>query len=436
MNRLQLQSESAISPSWSQANAAATFAPGSFAESHLTGRVHRLIGWSLMAGAFLCAAWSDPAGFKDIDHLGPSRQIFLRHAQTMLVELALLQLSVSYWVARAGLSAPIRQNSATVAAAGAVVSAAGYLTAAQWGSGLWLILVGSLVGAAAFTSLAFGRRAERALRVIMLVVAFGMLLESAATLIELQPGWFSPADLGPPDGIRLRMLRLARVASFALPVLMFLYRGLAADSPLPLARRGMAAMLAGALGMPAVLAAASLSYVEIKALLPIPSVALLAGTSCAAWLALKRARSLEFWGWLMIALTMAGGMVMGLYAFLMPSAAPQGLAGYNDEARRLIRLGHGYGVVFGVLQIFIARELSQRTACAGLAEFSVRLLVCAGFITNAAILSLSIVGLPRAVLAVGPALAAVSILIFVGFQKNVSAPKFSVRSHRAPGGES
>src|SRR5437773_2606112 len=64
-------------------------------------------------------------------------------------------------------------------------------------------------------------------RVVLPVICLGMLLDVAMGLFAADPGRFLPASLGPDDGVRLRMLRLARAAALALPAVALLYEGLA-----------------------------------------------------------------------------------------------------------------------------------------------------------------------------------------------------------------
>src|SRR5260370_2658918 len=108
--------------------------------------------------------------------------------------------------------------------------------------------------------------------------------------------------------------------------------------------------------MPLILAVAAFTTVEAKYLLPIPAQATMWGTLAAAWLARRWARPLELWGWLLIALSMAVGLLMGMYAFDGPMPDPAFLGAYNDFPRRLCRLGHAYCIVFGLLCLFLARE--------------------------------------------------------------------------------
>lgn len=188
-----------------------------------------------------------------------------------------------------------------------------------------------------------------------LVLGIGLLVAVGAGVLHAVPGMFP--SLGPPDGLRLRMLRLAQIACIALPLLTLLYQGFMARVPLdiPLARWGQRAMIGGMIGMPSILAAAASTRIEFKYLLPFPAVAVLAGTLCGAWLARRHGRPLERWGWILIALSMAAGLLMGLYAFDGPLPSPALIGDYNDLVRRAIRQTHAYAIVVGFISILVSR---------------------------------------------------------------------------------
>jgi hypothetical protein len=198
---------------------------------------------------------------------------------------------------------------------------------------------------------------ERLNRVILLVLCFGILLEAVMGLFEFKPQIFLPSYLGPEDGLRMRMLRLARVAAIALPVLTVLFAGLSsrADPHSRAVRWGGIGMLCGTIGMPALLAAAGFTRIELRALLPVPADAILFGTLCGLWLSREHAQPLEMWGWFLIALSMGAGLFMGLYAFDAPLVPPNLVGAYNDYGRRLIRLVHVGCILLGFSTIFFSR---------------------------------------------------------------------------------
>jgi hypothetical protein len=198
---------------------------------------------------------------------------------------------------------------------------------------------------------------ERLNRVILLVLCFGILLEAVMGLFEFKPQIFLPSYIGPEDGLRMRMLRLARVAAIALPVLTVLFAGLSsrADPHSRAVRWGGIGMLCGTIGMPALLAAAGFTRIELRALLPVPADAILFGTLCGLWLSREHAQPLEMWGWFLIALSMGAGLFMGLYAFDTPLVPPNLVGAYNDSVRRLIRLVHVGCILLGFSTIFFSR---------------------------------------------------------------------------------
>ena len=155
------------------------------------------------------------------------------------------------------------------------------------------------------------------------VLCIGMLFAVVVGVLQSKPGIF--ASLGPQDGLRLRMLRLAQIAFIALPLLTLLYEGLKARASLDsrLARLGWTAML------------------------------------CGTWLARRHGRPLERWGWLLIALSMAAGLLMGLYAFDGPLPPPAFVGAYNDLVRRVIRQAHAYTIVVGLISILISRAKAE-----------------------------------------------------------------------------
>jgi hypothetical protein len=203
---------------------------------------------------------------------------------------------------------------------------------------------------------------ERLNRVILLVLCFGILLEAVMGLFEFKPQIFLPSYIGPEDGLRMRMLRLARVAAIALPVLTVLFAGLSsrADPHSRAVRWGGIGMLWGTIGMPAVLAAAALTRVEIRFLLPFPAGAVFFGTLCGLRLSRRHALRLETWGWFLIAASMAAGLFMGLYAFDLPLLPMNPMGDYNDLLRRIVRHAHVAAILSGFALIFFSPRMKKR----------------------------------------------------------------------------
>lgn len=198
---------------------------------------------------------------------------------------------------------------------------------------------------------------ERLNHVVLLVLCFGIFLEAVTGLFEFKPQVFLPSYIGPEDGLRMRMLRLARVAAIALPILTLLFAGLSsrANPHSRAVRWGGIGMLYGTIGMPAVLAAAGFTRIELRALLPLPADAILFGTLCGLWLSTQHALRLETCGWFLIALSMGAGLFMGLYAFDFQLLPPSFAGAYDDYGRRLIRLVHIGSILLGVSTIFFSR---------------------------------------------------------------------------------
>lgn len=71
----------------------------------------------------------------------------------------------------------------------------------------------------------------------------------------------------------------------------------------------------------------------------------------------------------------AGGLVMGLYAFEPMVAPPAGLARYDDLPRRLVRLAHIAAVMLPLLNIALGAWLDRLVLSPGLAEAASRLLL-------------------------------------------------------------
>jgi hypothetical protein len=225
-------------------------------------------------------------------------------------------------------------------------------------TGAWLVPAGSLLILAGLTRLADEFPSEgTALRLALGVLCLGILIETAVRLSAIHPEPQWPSQRWMPDDLRLRMLHLARAAATALPVLAYLYRGLVvpASGSRALFRWGGVALHLGAAGMPLLLTATALTRVSLKYLLALPADAVFAGTLVGASVARRAARPLEQKGWLLVAASMAAGLLLGTFAFDGPLPAPGFIGGYGDLPRRLIRLGHASAIVLGLFCITVAR---------------------------------------------------------------------------------
>src|SRR5262249_11937703 len=167
-------------------------------------------------------------------------------------------------------------------------------------------------------------------------------------------------------------------------------------------RRGRLGLVVGCVGMPSILSAACFLWVEIKYLLPIPALAATFGIIVGLVLARRSARPLEQWGWLLVAVSVNLGLLVGLYAFDGPLPAPPTQQDYHALTRRLLRLGHAYAIVLGLLAIAVAETTSWRLPAA--------LLVAGTCVTLLAIGVVAVWPDATAILAAGPALVALALV--------------------------
>lgn len=196
-------------------------------------------------------------------------------------------------------------------------------------------------------------------RIALPVLCIGILLAVVVGVLKANPEL--PTLAGSAVGIRLRMMRLAQIAFIALPLLTLLYEDLMgrAGGDSWLARWGWTAMVCGMIGLPSTLTVAGLTYVEFKFFLPLPAVAMFIGTVCGVGLARRYGRPLEHCGWLLIAFSMAAGLVMGLFAFDGPLPPPPFIGPYDNFVRRVIREAHAYAIVVGFISILISRQRAE-----------------------------------------------------------------------------
>lgn len=186
---------------------------------------------------------------------------------------------------------------------------------------------------------------QRDRRLAAAAALFGLLLAAALAGLSADLSLFYET-LGPEDGVRLRMLRLARVASLALPLFLLLYPSCTGSSRLR--RFGAAALRLGAATMAPTLAAGALVHPALKYLLGIPADATLLGAAVAAWLT-RQQPGCARWGWGLIFLSMIVGLLLGGFAFNGPLPPPPLLAAYGDWARQAVRAGHVAAILAGIV---------------------------------------------------------------------------------------
>jgi hypothetical protein len=385
------------------------------------GCLNRRVGWTLLVAGFAWAIWLDPWSLSERDpaSLVGSPRMAARHAQAVLIGMGFLQLMVSRILAMRNFTAPVRRVSGWLTGTGAVLYALGYIVTARCQASIWLVPAGALINFTGFMVLAWanlGPQGRPDLRLVLPIVSLGMLLDCLMGLFIASPQVFLPLYIGPEDGIRLRMLRLARAAVIALSLLTLLYEGMAARGRTQsrAVHWGRIALLLGTIGMPLILTAAAFISVHIKFLLGVPADAIFAGTLVGAWLAGRHASPLELWGWVLMAASLAVGLVMGLYAFDGPWAPPAFLGAYNDFGRRLARLAHAYAIVLGLLCILVARELDAVPQSSRPERMGRPLLVAGAAAILGGLWLHGGLEIPASVLSVGPALVVAAMLLCVG----------------------
>jgi hypothetical protein len=337
------------------------------------GRLNRLLGWLLLTLTFLASAaldgWS--LSIRDPDALRTSHALFARHAQAVALGMGFFQLLVGLLLSR--LARPCRRAALVrwLAVAGSLLYAAGYGVYVFWPqAGAGAAAVGAILNTAAvflLTQERFATSLGAAPRVAAFVLCGGTLLdfamasaafaEAGPNLRVLLPGW--AVD---PLSVQMRMLRLARAAMIALPLLSLLYaEALEKARPAPrLLEWAGVALTFGAATMSLNLVLAACVWLPLKNLLGGPADAAVAGVLAGAWLAYRKVSPLGLVGWLLILLSMSAGLVMGLYAFDGPMAEPDFLGSYNDFARRVSRLAHAYVIIYGLILLNLQRDLPAK----------------------------------------------------------------------------
>jgi hypothetical protein len=364
------------------------------------------LGWLLILAGLSTAVVLDPwsLGERDPAALAGGGRVTARHAHAVVLTMGFLQLAVARLLGEATLAERLRRAAGPVLAVGSLLYAGGYVALALGPRHAWFLPVGAALNLFGFALLGWAAcrsSVSAEVRVVLAIFLFGVALDVVSGLDALDAGRLLPASVGPEAGVRQRMLRLARVAATALPLLTLLFRDLCPASPL--GRWGRRAMMVGTLAMPVVLTLAGLVWLDLKYLLPIPALAMTGGVLLGLLCARRTASPLEQWGWLLVVVSMSIGLLIGLFAFDGPLPAPEFVGPYNAFVRRLIRFGHAYAIVFGLLAILLARQ--------GAGRLAVGLFLAGSGGTLLGIVLLALPGLPTAVLAPGPALAVLAVLV-------------------------
>jgi hypothetical protein len=370
---------------------------------------NRTLAWLFLLCGFVWAVALDPWSLSERDPqaLVGSPRMASRHAQAVVLAMGFFQLAILAALEPARIPAGSRWRNLHLVGIGTLLYVCGYLLEALGVEGGWVIFIGAVTNLVALLFLArqaFLHEAPIETRAILCLFCFGMFIDALMGLFAADAPHFVPAYIGREDEVRQRMLRLARVAVTALSLTTLLATTLFRRATPALARWGRSLMLTGTLGMPVILSAACFFEVRLKYLLPVPALSMTAGVLLAYWLARRTASRIEQFGWLLIFLSMNFGLLIGLYAFDGPLAAPGFVGEYNDFVRRLTRLGHAYCIVFGLLALLAGR--------AALPALAVRLLVAGSAVTLAAIVVLAAVpDLSTLVLAPGPVLVAAGVAL-------------------------
>ena len=381
------------------------------------GQLNRFIGWALLLAGVATAAALDPWFFcaqSALEFAGSMRPE-VRHLQGVVLGMGLLQLAMAHLLATSAFDRKVHPTAALLTAVGAAIYTTGYVLGLIWPACHWLVLVGSLINFGGFAFLLWvqphGEYASQ-IRMILPVACFGMLLDFVGGLFQILPAQLVIDHFGADDEVRLRMMRLARVAVIALSVLTLLYYAVAGRSVTDRRTAGWGGFVlaCGAIGMPAILAAACFTSLYLKYLLVLPATAVVAGTVLGLTFALRYAKPLETWGWALIVASTSVGMLMGLYAFDGPFATPEFLGEYSEISRRLSRLAHSYSIVLGILAIFLSREVERKRDIRWPVKLGMLLFV-AGNAAAVGLLVVQIVAtLPPYVLCIGPVVSVIGLV--------------------------
>ncbi len=347
-----------------------------------------------------------------------STRMQFRHAQGVLLAMALLQLVVGYVLTTRAFQSRFSVQSSLLTGCGAILYAGGYLLLVWHPLGKWLVLCGCLLNLIAFLKtlrVEIGGSGVIQIQLILPILCFGMFLDLLTSLFILYPDLLSLEWLGNEDEVRLRMLRLARVAVIALTVLTLLYFDLAyrAKETGPLITWGHRGLLGGTIGMPLVLALSCFTFTQLKYLLPIPATLVCLGAVAGLNLAWKHGDRLEQLGWAIITTSLFTGMGIGMYAFDGPLPAPWGMDQYQEFGRRLLRIGHAYAIVLGILTLFLAQLFQQHRQLHILRHLGLGLYLAGmgTILVTFPLLALSV--LPVSATAIGPAMVALGLLLCV-----------------------
>lgn len=200
----------------------------------------------------------------------------------------------------------------------------------------------------------------------VLILVCGIVSEIAPEL--LRPDWpVDPGDrIGTANSLEQRLLRLATMAAYAVPMLVVLAAAEDRRSVVPRAERismriahllvrwEPALFMVGVTTLATILAAAAMVHEEIAWALPIGADTTLAACGAAAIRARWRGDGVAFGGWMAVCISMGIGLLMGSYAFGGPFQPPAFVGDYDATPRTLLRDGHIMIMALGVAAIAAA----------------------------------------------------------------------------------
>lgn len=320
----------------------------------------RTAGWLAALAGFLLALWSLARVAGGLDSAASG------HRQIALLGLGVLLLGLDRMTGQLAPPATHRRIGCYTILCGATLQAIGTLGSLAIPALGWLPPIGAgvmLVGLLRLlSSPAWSPRAGE-MKFLLGIISLGVALDALLAVASLNPEWLGIEWAAMPDALQTRLLRLARSAAMILPVVAALGHeraagGLAAGAVF--SRNPVAhyvwALYAGAAAMPLVLMAAALWNPLWKFALPVPAITVFAGVYFTVRRSRLTASTLELGGWLLIAASMAAGLVMGFYAFDGPLTPPAPIGAYGTAARTLLRLSHAWIIFAGILAIFLARQ--------------------------------------------------------------------------------
>lgn len=373
------------------------------------GRWNRMIGYLLLFAGLAITPSLDARSFSSpIPPESHAEALGERHAQGVVLAMAIMQLAVGQLLATNSFSERDQSVAGVSTAVGSVLYATGY--SLEPGPGF--AIAGAVFNLAGVGYLIVQQPTgpyAREIRLILPVVAFGMFLSVASALPALAHNEAIADHLGDATSLWRRMLRLARVAALALSVLTLLYYGVSSN-PDPFEDRFGRVLIVGAVGMPLVLTVAAIFWMPAKYFLPVPAIASFLGV-VAGWRSARHtANRLEQAGWFTIMVSLSVGLLMGLYAFDGPLPTPQFLGPYMEPARRLSWTAHSYSVVLGIIAIFLARDIRGTIASVRL-QLSAGAYVVGAIVMVAVMLLRMIAPVPPQAFALGPVLCIAGVAV-------------------------